>query len=101
MKRRPSLFRSTPPSPRTPSVTRMPRTLGRQSMPVASVLPAVAGNFVSAANSAGGEHNRLGPENMEPAAFTVISKRPRYAVAILQQSNDGVLHEYVDAEMDI
>src|SRR5918996_136157 len=34
MKRRPSLLRSTPPSPRTPSVTRMPHTLGGQIMPV-------------------------------------------------------------------
>ena len=34
MKRRPSLLRRTPPSPRTPSVTRMPRTLGGQIMPV-------------------------------------------------------------------
>jgi hypothetical protein len=34
MKRRPWLFFSTPPSPRTPSVTRMPRTLGGQTMPV-------------------------------------------------------------------
>src|SRR5205814_1423245 len=34
MNRRPSLFRRTPPSPRTPSVTRMPRTLGGQTMPV-------------------------------------------------------------------
>src|ERR687897_303793 len=34
MNRLPSLLRSTPPSPRTPSVTRMPRTLGGQTMPV-------------------------------------------------------------------
>ena len=34
MNRFPSLFRNTPPSPRTPSVTRMPRTLGGHTMPV-------------------------------------------------------------------
>ena len=34
MNRLPVLFRSTPPSPRTPSVTRMPFTLGGQTMPV-------------------------------------------------------------------
>src|SRR5258708_21071391 len=34
MKRLPSLLRSTPPSPRTPSVTRMPLTLGGQTIPV-------------------------------------------------------------------
>src|SRR3990167_1117445 len=34
MKRLPSAFLSVPPSPRTPSVTRMPRTLGGQTMPV-------------------------------------------------------------------
>ena len=34
MNRLPSEFFSTPPSPRTPSVTRMPFTLGGQTMPV-------------------------------------------------------------------
>ena len=34
MKRRPSLLRSTPPSPRTPSVTKMPHTLGGHTIPV-------------------------------------------------------------------
>ena len=34
MKRLPSELRSTPPSPRTPSVTRMPRTLSGHTMPV-------------------------------------------------------------------
>ncbi len=34
MKRLPSLFFSVPPSPRTPSVTRMPRTEGGHTIPV-------------------------------------------------------------------
>ncbi len=34
MKRRPSLFLRMPPSPRTPSVTRMPWTLGGHTIPV-------------------------------------------------------------------
>src|SRR5438034_3833846 len=34
MKRSPVLFFSVPPSPRTPSVTRMPRTEGGHTMPV-------------------------------------------------------------------
>ena len=34
MNRLPSLLRSTPPSPRTDSVTRMPFTEGGQTMPV-------------------------------------------------------------------
>ena len=34
MNRLPSELRSTPPSPRTPSVTRMPRTDSGQTMPV-------------------------------------------------------------------
>ena len=34
MNRAPSEFFSTPPSPRTPSVTRMPFTLGGHTMPV-------------------------------------------------------------------
>ena len=85
MKRLPSLLRRTPPSPRTPSVTRMPRTLGGQTMPVgwnwmnsmsissapasigqgvavAGVFPAVAGDLVRLADAAGGQHDRLGLE---------------------------------------
>jgi hypothetical protein len=34
MKRLPSLFVRIPPSPRTPSVTSIPRTLGGQTIPV-------------------------------------------------------------------
>ena len=34
MKRSPAEFSKVPPSPRTPSVTRMPRTLGGQTIPV-------------------------------------------------------------------
>ena len=34
MKRSPVVVPSVPPSPRTPSVTRMPRTLGGHTMPV-------------------------------------------------------------------
>ncbi len=34
MMRLPSLFRSVPPSPRTPSVMSVPRTLGGQTIPV-------------------------------------------------------------------
>ena len=34
MNRLPSLFVKIPPSPRTPSVTKIPRTLGGQTIPV-------------------------------------------------------------------
>src|SRR5581483_10900766 len=39
MKRRPSAFFSVPPSPRTPSVTSSPRTLGGQTLPTGLVWP--------------------------------------------------------------
>ena len=104
MKRRPWLLRSTPPSPRTPSVTRMPRTLGGQTMPggmelhelhvlqrgagvvgqrvaVAGVLPAVAGDRVRPADPAGREHDRLGAEEPEPPALAVVAERARDAPA--------------------
>ena len=108
MKRRPSLFRRTPPSPRTPSVTRMPRTLGGQTMPVgwnctnsmsissapgvigervavAGVLPAVARDLVGAADAAGREHDRLRAEDLEAAALAVVAERAGDAVAVLEQ----------------
>ena len=54
MKRLPSEFFSTPPSPRTDSVTRMPLTLGGQTMPVGwnwtnSMFSSVAPAFIASA----------------------------------------------------
>jgi hypothetical protein len=54
MKRLPSEFLRTPPSPRTDSVTRMPLTLGGQTMPVGwnctnSMFSSVAPAFMASA----------------------------------------------------
>ena len=37
---------------------------------------------------------------MKSAALTIISKRARDAAGVLQQRDDGVLHENVETEMD-
>src|SRR5215468_8564281 len=70
-------------------------------MSVACVLPTIASNFECASNPAGGEHHGFGPENMEPAALSVIPERACDAIAVLQQSYDGVLHEDIHAEVNI
>src|SRR4030095_7927566 len=98
MNRLPSLLRSTPPSPRTPSVTRMPRTLGGQTMPVgwnwtnsmstrsapaprargvaaAVVLRGVGGDFPGLADPAGGQHHRLGLEDDQPPGLAPVGDR--------------------------
>src|ERR671920_785949 len=71
MKRRPSLFVSTPPSPRTPSVTRMPRTLGGQIIPV-------GWNCTNSMSIS--------------SAPAVVAERAAHAVAVLEQPQHGALH---------
>ena len=123
MKRLPSLLRSTPPSPRTPSVTRMPRTLGGHTMPVgwnctnsmsssvapgvigermavAGVFPTVAGDLVRAADAAGRQHHRFGMKQLEAPALAVVPERAHHAAGVHQQRDDGALHVKIDALMD-
>ena len=112
MNRLPSLFRSTPPSPRTPSVTRMPRTLGGQTIPVgwnctnsmsSSAAPALYASawpspvysqlllviLIRAADAACSQHRPLSRVNRrESAAFTVVAEGAGDAVAVLQQRED-------------
>ena len=123
MKRLPSLLRSTPPSPRTPSVTRMPHHARRpdhagrmklhelhvqqfragvigERLAVAGVFPGIAGDLVGAPDAAGGDHHGLGLENLETAAFAVVAERAGDAVAVLEQRDDRVFHVNVDALMN-
>ena len=123
MKRLPLLLRSTPPSPRTPSVTRMPRHAGRphhprrmelhelhvhelgagaigQRLAVARVFPAVAGDLEGAADAARGQHDGFGREQLEAAALAVVSESADDAARIRQQIEDRVLHVHFDALMN-
>ena len=97
-----------PPSPRTPSVTRMPAHARRpdhpgrmeldefhvdqlragvvgERMAVASVFPTVARDLVGAPDAAGGEHDGFGAKNLEASAFAIVAKGPDDSIAILQQ----------------
>ena len=123
MKRRPSLLRSTPPSPRTPSVTRMPRTLIGQTMPVgwnwtnsmsmqlgagairervavARVLPTVAGDLEGAADAAGRQHHGLRLPQDEVAFLAIVAERARDAARIHQQREHGAFHVDFHAAVD-
>ena len=108
MKRSPSRFFSTPPSPRTPSVTRMPRTEGGHTMPVgwnwvnsmsissapgvvgqreavAGVLPGVGGEAPGAAATAGGDDHGAGLEEEQPAGLAPVRQHPGDGAAVEQQ----------------
>ena len=123
MKRLPSLLRSTPPSPRTPSVTRMPLTLGGHTMPVgwnctnsmsSSAAPALyASAWPSAVYSQlllvtlnarptppVASTTAFAGKHFEAAALAIVGERARAAVAVHQQSENGVLGVNVDALMD-
>ena len=90
-------------------MTRMPRTLGGQTMPVgwnctnsmsmqlgagvvgervsvAGVLPAVAGDLVRPADAARREHDGLRREHAEAAALAIVAERAGDAIAVLEQA---------------
>ena len=120
MNRLPSEFFSTPPSPRTPSVTRMPFTLGGQTIPVgwnwmnsmlisvgagpqrqgvavAGVLPRVRRHLERLADAAGGEHDGRRLEQDEAAGLAPVAERAGDPVAVLDQLGDRALVEDLDA----
>ncbi len=123
MNRSPSLFLSTPPSPRTPSVIRVPRTLGGQTMPVGwnwtnsmSIRSAPAQRAMAwpsavyshefelivpaSADPARGQHHGLGPEQDEPARLPPVAEAAGDPVAVLEERAEGAFHEDVDALVD-
>ena len=54
-----------------------------KSVAVAGVFPTVAGNFISAANSAGGENDGFGSENFETSTLALICQNAGNAIAVL------------------
>src|SRR5579862_205779 len=69
-------------------------------MAITGVFPTVAGNFESSANSSCCKLHGFGAEEMKSAALTVVTKRAGNAVPVLQQRQDGVLHENVETKMN-
>src|SRR5262249_20085742 len=69
-------------------------------MAVPGIFPTVAGDFVSPANAAGGEHDRVGFKDFEPPTFSLVSNGPDDSVAVLEQLQDGVLHVDSHPSMD-
>ena len=71
-----------------------------QGVAVAGAFPTVAGDLVSPADAAGGEHDRLGVEELEAAVLALVAERADDAIAVLEQRDDGAFHVDVDALMD-
>src|SRR5262249_50521409 len=71
-----------------------------ERMPVAGVLPAVAGDLVGAADAAGGEDDRFGAEHLEAAALALVAERADHAAAVFEQPDDRALHVHVNALMN-
>ena len=71
-----------------------------QRVPVAGILPAIAGHPEGLADASGGQHDGLGAEHLKLALLTVIGDGARDAVSILEQINDGGFHMDVDTHMD-
>ena len=69
-------------------------------MAIASAFPAVAGDPVGAADTAGREHRRLRLEDAEASALAVVAERAGDARAVAQERHDGELHVDVDAPVD-
>ncbi len=67
---------------------------------VARVLPAVAGDPISLADSAGGDDDRARPEEVEQPFLAVVAESAADALAVLEQGDDGEFHVHVDALVD-
>ena len=63
---------------------------------VACAFPGIAGHAVSPAQSAGGQHHRLGLENAKAPALPVVAQRADHAGTVFQQRDHGVLHVHGD-----
>ena len=72
----------------------------RERNAVARAFPGIARDFVSAAQTAGANHNGLRLENPETSALAVITKRAHNPVAVLEQVHNRVFHVNRDALMD-
>ena len=124
MNRLPSELRSTPPSPRTDSVTSSPATDSGQTMcvgwnctnsmfssvrpgqqgqrvPVAGVLPGVGRDLERLADAAGGQHHRGRLEQHEPAGVPEVAERPGDPLPVLDQAGDGGLGEDLDHRLRV
>src|SRR5207249_3730863 len=71
-----------------------------QRVAIAGTVPTVAGDLIGLANSTGGQHDRLGLENLESAALAVISESANHALAILEQRQNAKLHVDINAAMN-
>src|SRR5205085_5355012 len=71
-----------------------------ERMAVPRIFPAVAGDLVSPSNSSGRQHHSFGTEQMKSPALAIVSKGTRDAIAIFQQGDDCVFHEYIQTEMN-
>src|SRR5207247_4985797 len=71
-----------------------------QRVPVAGVLPTVAGDSVRAANSARREDDRFRLEQSESAALSIIGESADDAVSVLEQGQHRAFHVHIDSLMD-
>src|SRR4051794_10589970 len=69
-------------------------------MAIAGVFPAVARDFVSAPDAAGGEYDGFGAKNFEAAALAFVTEGADGTIALFQDREDGVLHVDLDALMN-
>ena len=71
-----------------------------QRLPVARVLPAVAGDRVGPAHPAGGQHDGFGPEEPELPVLAVVRQGPADPPGLLEEGDDRHLHVDVDPLVD-
>ena len=71
-----------------------------QRVAVAGVLPAIARDLVSAADAAGREHDRFGPEHLESSALALVAEGAHDASLVVEQRRDRAFHVHVDSHVD-
>src|SRR5215470_3344156 len=104
MNRLPSLFFSVPPSPRTPSVTRMPRTDGGHTIPVGwnctNSMSMRSAPAHSAAECPSPVYSHEFDVYFHALPMPPVAEGAGHAVAVLDEALDLALHVDVDALVD-
>src|SRR2546423_281379 len=72
----------------------------RKRVPISGIFPAVTGDFVSATDTAGGQHNRFSAENFEAPPLALIPEGANHAVSVFEQRKNRMLHVHIDSLMN-
>ena len=67
---------------------------------IASILPTVAGDLVSPANTSCGQDDRLGPKQVEATLLALLAQPAHDTAILFEEREDGTFHVHFDPLMN-